>query len=526
MPTLTRINDRIFAYEQKLRSWDQFIEKTDSLKLEEEQRSKIAACRNQVKEIIAGYNTLHERLLGENSLAPARLLAAESLFTLEKKDIDYLESNCWQILAGTGGNSLLATTRNQTVVQQEKALRDALDQGDYDTVIASYEQLPLAEGQEPSFSTTFLYGQALLKAQREEEARQVFAGLLERIRKENQAELEFNLMRLGGDLAFGLGDFEHARNAYETIRQRYKELGATDEWAQQQLAVLDSSGDQGQEVAAYADLLRKYLVYNPERDGYRTVMEAEDFLKTYPYSSAASNVDQLVAEMRTKADSWFNGFMAGIDELERNKQFQEALLRIEQVPRDILPLEKQEILNNRADALVTAEAIALETERLLREQTLQENWNKAMAHLEAREYDLAIEGFTALLDSSYAEKARSRIKEAVELAASEDRRRAAELFVRANRTHDLESRKKLLLASRRLLQEILVKYPQSGLINKVKRNLIRIEEEIRAIDPALLQAPFTLDGRPAVDGGSSAQKDRNISPMTDNGQRENMNTQE
>ena len=98
------------------------------------------------------------------------------------------------------------------------------------------------------------------------------------------------------------------------------------------------------------------------------------------------------------------------------------------------------------------------------------------------------------MGTSYDDRARQKIDEAANLAAREDRRRAAELFVRSGRTHDLWSRKKLLLASRQLLQDILIKYPQSDIVDKVKRNLQRIDEEIAKIDPNLLSAPMTVNG--------------------------------
>ncbi|MCL2341268.1 MAG: hypothetical protein FWC49_06135, partial [Proteobacteria bacterium] len=61
---------------------------------------------------------------------------------------------------------------------------------------------------------------------------------------------------------------------------------------------------------------------------------------------------------------------------------------------------------------------------------------------------------------------------------------------------DPEEKRKLLLTARDLLQSILVKYPQSGLTDKVRNNLLRIEENLRAIDGAG-PAP-----RPAASGGA------------------------
>ena len=106
----------------------------------------------------------------------------------------------------------------------------------------------------------------------------------------------------------------------------------------------------------------------------------------------------------------------------------------------------------------------------------------------AKEYDQAMQTFATLLGGSFDGQARQRINDTATLAGENNRQKAAELFVRATQTSDLESRKKLLLASRQLLRDIPVKYPQAGLNSKVERNLAGVEQALRAIDPSLLNA--------------------------------------
>ena len=72
----------------------------------------------------------------------------------------------------------------------------------------------------------------------------------------------------------------------------------------------------------------------------------------------------------------------------------------------------------------------------------------------------------------------------------------SELFVRATNSRDTEEKRKLLLGSRDLLQGALTKYPQSGLADKIQRNLARIEAELRAVD-ATTAAP-----KPVTSGGA------------------------
>ena len=108
--------------------------------------------------------------------------------------------------------------------------------------------------------------------------------------------------------------------------------------------------------------------------------------------------------------------------------------------------------------------------------------------------------FTQLRDTSYDDRAVMQIAQAEQLAAQENRRKAAELFVRANATRETDKRIELLLESRELLLAILEKYPQSDLVEKVQRNLSRIEEEISAIDPALLESLPEKDTAGGMEG--------------------------
>ena len=78
------------------------------------------------------------------------------------------------------------------------------------------------------------------------------------------------------------------------------------------------------------------------------------------------------------------------------------------------------------------------------------------------------------------------IRSYYELAAREERRKAADLFIRYTKTNDVEGQKKLLIESRKILKEILVKYPDVDIAEKVRGNIKRVEQEMNAIDPTLL----------------------------------------
>ena len=494
LPVLTRINERIFSYEQKLATVKNLEGSLAALADDRKKQDKLTGCQQQIEDILAGYNRLHQQLLHRDSIPSRVLFSGNDLLDLEKKDFGFLEGDCGRLLAQEHPENALAPLNKEVVTKKERAISAAYAAGEYKKTIDLYEQLASRLSGSIPYDLTFAYGQALMKTGRESEARKVFTNLLSRIRRQDQAQWEFTLMQLIGDLDFALGSYEPAKKQYNEIVDAYQGLAEKNEWAKQQLAALDVSNQQSREVKAYAELLRSFLAYNPDRDGYTVVKKAEAYLKAYPYSLVSSSVDHLVTINRKQADAWYNKLLQQVDRLAAEKRFQDALLVIERIPRLILPIDKQQELATRARKLRTAEAINRETTVLAQEQEAQENWNAGMTALGAREYDKAIEAFTKVLGTSYDDRARKKIDEAANLAAREDRRRAAELFVRSGRTHDLWSRKKLLLASRRLLQDILVKYPQADIVGKVKRNLHRIDEEITKIDPDLLSAPMTVGG--------------------------------
>jgi tetratricopeptide (TPR) repeat protein len=139
--------------------------------------------------------------------------------------------------------------------------------------------------------------------------------------------------------------------------------------------------------------------------------------------------------------------------------------------------------------MATVHSREAELQHVAEEATLQETWSKGQAHLQLKEYAQAIAVFSGMLNTSYADRAQSEINAAANLAAQEDRQKAAELFVQAGSAKDQSARVALLFQSRQLLQNILNKYPQSDLVEKVRKNLERIESDLKAIDPALLTMP-------------------------------------
>ena len=443
-----------------------------------------------IRDRLNGYNDLHRILIGESSGQAVDVSVIERFIAAERLDIGFMESDCQQIITAdrqTGG--WIAGTMDRLLAEKEREIQERMASGEFQQVIELYGLLPLKEGQSPAYQTTYSYGQALLKSGREGEAAEVFRGLLVNLREQGHVEREFRLMQLVADIQFGIQNYDKAFERYIDIINRYAGLGENIDWARKQQSVISARNSRGIEVRNFAELMRNYLTYNPDRDGFKVFLQANRFLTDFPDSGVAPKVNHILYESRDRAETWFALVLQRINVLKGEKKYQEALQVIEQLPMDEMPEDKKELLKTLSDELIAAGYQEAEAKRLADEETMQETWNRGYEHLRAKEYDRAIEVFSTLLDTTYAGRANDKIVEASQLAAQEDRRMAAEYFVESGKTNDVNSRIALLFKSRQLLLGILEKYPQSGLLDKTEKNLERIEDEIRSIDPDLLSDP-------------------------------------
>lgn len=483
-PVMSSINNRIRVYEQRLGEWREVERTAATMSLPQEKMNRIDQCRSHLQHILIEYSALQKQLQQETQIEAAQLLAGNSLLQLNQQDIDYLESGCGTFLA-----ELKTASQPVVAAPADPQVKAAFDSGDYGQVINLYAQAGSTPGQVPAAETTLYYGQALLKNHQEAEAQKVLGELLVRVRQQKgQDELLLQLLQTVADLNFSLESYDEAKKQYEELIRFSIEKGAhKEEWAGVQLAALQPGGPAPSELKGYGTLLRNYLAYTPKRDGYNVPEQADKFLLAYPNSHLVSNVNTINRTSREQADAWVNQGIKRIEAQAGERKALEPPVAGGPPPGGTLPSGEM-VPAGGSQAVVAPPSPA-------NENALQGDYDQGMAHLQAKEYDKAIERFNRLAGTSYEGKARVQIAEAAKLGAQDMRQKAAELFVRANNNRDPEEKRKLLLSSRDLLQGVLVKYPQSGLTEKVQRNLTRIDAELRAVDASV--AP-----RPAASGGA------------------------
>jgi hypothetical protein len=496
-PALATISGRIAAYEQRLRDWQDLGGSRDTLRLRPAEIEQIVSCRNQVADLQDAYKNLQEQLLREQSPAVSRELLFSSLQDFKEKDIAYLEGECPRLY--TSLNS-----QEGRHAEDAEEIQDAADAGSRtqqekigSTVLRSERERgqdspsaePAAAQELPDSASLRSKGMELLRHGQEQEARGVFNELLAAARQAGDRKQETAALQMLADLDFGRRDYSAARKKYGELRR----LGVSGGKMSRNLEALDASSSRRDELDAYSSLLLGCLTYNPDKDGFTVVQQAAEFIRLFPDSPLTDDAEDCAHDIEQQAEQWFSGLLTETGRLEPAA----ALARLEQVPLDILPLDKQDIIREKKESFApaseqeTASAAAeiVQSGPMPEQQTasplqsvdpLQETWDKGMAAMQAEEHDKAIALFSGLRNTSFDAKAEGKIKEAGQQAAEVLRKKAAALFQQANNAADPAAKKELLLSSRSLLEDVLRKYPQSGIEDKVKRNLNSVAKELAA----------------------------------------------
>lgn len=453
---LASVNHRIQVYQHKSEEWRNKQDRLDISQMPVERISQINACQMRLSDLLNGYHGLHQRLINGQSATEGPV--AEALLRLNQQDMDFLEGHCNALLDEIQAMELPESPFEDPIpsntLPESPEVKKAFEQADYTQVINLYNrQAQEPEQAQQSAQTTLLYAQALIKNYQEDVARGVLHNLLTQTQLDaSQNAVHIQTLRLLADLEFASGSYEKAKENYEQLVRIAVQNKGRDEWSSVQLTALQPDGMGFEEARQYSNLLKNYLAYTPKRDGYAISGMAEEFLANYPASRLVPNANQLHRLNQQQAENWLNRKIEGTQDQTGR--------------REATNVVSQDHTGETAARSIPSESI------------LQEKYNKGTALLAEKNYDQAIANFQDLLGTSWQDQARSGIEEASRLAAEEIRKQAAEIYVRAANTSDTENKKKLLHSSREMLQEILDKYPQSGLSDKVRRNLESIEREL------------------------------------------------
>lgn len=489
LPSMVYVNDRIFEYGRKLNRWKELDSESVNLDLAQEEAVQMVQCFRGLQKVINGYSALRAKMLQAQKMSTADKINNANVYELQSVDITFLESSCARLLEGTESQSVGWSQREEgaDLTQLETLIDRYAENEEYEEILQVWTKIPEHQVGRIHLRTKIIYGNALVSLRQQEKAAEIYYQVVEQMSASKaQATDIVSLRKMLADLYTASGEYKKAEIQYKKISEDYLLLGRLEEWSKLQLSILDSSVEGSPELIEYSALLRNFLGFNQEKDGYKVAWQAEEFLANYPYSPVSSNVDYIKAATVEGADNWFNQFLEEVVKLGAEKEFEKAIELLETMPSDMIDKEKQTQIDEKNQEMLLAIAVERETELMAQIQELQHQWNNGMLLVKNEDYDEALKVFTDLLETEYSAKARQKIDEVSLQAAKADRRKAADLFVRFTKTTDLESKKKLLIESRKLLKDILVKYPEVEIIPKVMGNIERVEQEMATIDPNLM----------------------------------------
>ncbi|CAK8718655.1 MAG: hypothetical protein CDV28_10816 [Candidatus Electronema aureum] len=501
-PALATISGRIAAYEQRLRDWQDLGSRKESLNLTSDEIEQIVSCRNRVADLQDAYKGLQEKLLQEQPAEVSRELLFKSLQDFKEKDIAYLEGECPQLFTSLASPS---SDTSKAVATESQKVNNVVQQTEPVTEPQQEMPSPVQQEQSPDSASLHRQGLTFLKSGQEQEAHSMFVNVLTSARQEGNRQMEISALQMLADLDFGHREYASARRKYGELRRLDSSKAAR---SGRYITALESVGTRRDELDAYAALLLGCLTWNPERDGFTAVQQASEFIRLFSDSPLAADAGELSRKIEQEAEQWFSGLTAEADRLQAAKKTGEAVKLLDQVPLDILPLDKQDILRQKKETLSSgvvqpvqepqATAPTQETAQsdLMQNNpaqianpsplpdpatALQETWDKGLAAMQAEDYDQAISTFSQLRNTSFGDKAEGKIEEAERLAGESVRKKAASLFQQAVNAADSAMKKTLLLSSKSLLEEILKKYPRAGIEAKVKKNLSSVDRELAAV---------------------------------------------
>lgn len=509
LPSMNSINDRIFEYGRKLERWRAMDAQSAALELSQEDTEMMVNCFVDLQKVLDGYNQLRVDMMRLNT-SSSMIISSEEVMNLQKSDISFLESICGKMLSPEGGEVVDWEHREQEadLPQLETLVERYTDTREYEEVVQIWQRIPTQQVDRVHLRTKILYANALMLLHQEEKAAEMYQQIVDEMSVSDEQETDLlSLRRVLADLYTAAGNYSAAEQQYLNISKDYRDLGSIEEWSKLQLDLLERGEKDKPELIQYSKLLRDFLGFIPERDGFKIVWDADRFLQEYPYSSVASNAIILKDEMQKRASKWFESFFAEVENLALEKNYLDAIKRLEAIPEDIISVEQKERIQEKNEDLVLAEAVERETRKIERMQELQDRWNEGMIEVEQGNYDEAIALFQTLLQTEYFAKAKDKIAEITLLAAKTDRRAAADIYIRYTKTSDIDMKKKLLTESRRLLMEILKKYPEVSIVDKVQGNIERVEQEMNSLDPMLLPSVKAAESSDNMNRGIDQKED-------------------
>lgn len=461
------VEQRYCNYTEKEAKWQSLARETATLGVGYEQADPFTSCYQLLHSIVVGYRALQA---DEN----------QGYYTASKYDIRFLVDDCDTVFAVQAVYlpTMLDTYKVEMADRGLDIVHYYNDQQDYEHIVLAVENVRDLTGEKLSSELAEIYGLALIKMGRLDDAAKVLAQVVEGLDPREQWPLRLKI----AELLIASGEYEKARNQYLAIAEVLSSWEETHRVVTDQLALLYATDDHTTEIALYTQCLYAYLSF----DGHSIPVELEQNLHhlqtKYPGGIHADAALKLYeqAEERTRNDVSLR--LLQVQDLADANKFSKAQEMLKDMKQARLPADAQARIDEMVLVVAEGREIFIQQEKERRAQALADRWQEGLNLLDMQMYDASITVFSELLGTEYDGRAVKEIEKGSAMAAVALRKEAANLFMKARRTKDYNGRITYLTQSRRLLQEILDKYPQVELAEKVAINLAVIDEQLQAMN--------------------------------------------
>ena len=486
-PARDAIEQRLRLYEDKLWSWNILENQMAEWGIEDQRPSGWYACLKQLERLVTNYSKVRDIRSGD--------IQAEDLEAGYWLDIEYLESNCdevYEIVAAAEVNwtGQFADSQAEQLAANVKHLaengkdKEALQA--YHDLITTFPNYTI----QPSLSKS--HSLALIRTGQLDKAVSVLQQSLKGLGPQQD---NLFMLRLYADLLLATSNVEEAKLQYLRLADVFTEVKDYDRWVADQLALLKNIEGYDNELVSFIAVMQAYVAFDGMHVPSSLRRRVDQLESQYPASIIANRARNILWQVEEQAGTWVGRKLVKVDSLVENKEYQKAVAILEGLLDGQLPPEIKDVVQKTLDDVKLAEVEEQKAKQLLLEQARTMQWDEATRLFEMRQYDTAIAAYTLLLDTDYEDQAKEKIKDAANLAASEMRRTAANLFVKARRTGSQEQRKALMLESWQLLNQIPIKYPDAEILDKVAENIKILEDQIRILEPELLEEIQDVSGQ-------------------------------
>lgn len=473
LPDLDVVDRRLNYYRERVAGWKLVAEFALQKESDASGQEKITTCKASVDKVVIGYERL-KKIVVDGALKEGDPRPWDVVFD----DIHYLESGCESMYeqAAKLADKSKSALQDAGAAKVEPNIFSLFTEENFQGVIIAFEKARAENvNWDPGPAVKKEYGLSLVRLGRFKDAAQF---LRDSIALEPDDDSKLSMTRLVADLLLATGNIREAQGYYLKLSAKEVEFNG----------LLASPDLRSEELAAFLRVLKSSLAYNGKWLPSELTRSVNAFFESFPESGFQKRVREIHDEVKEQSQKWLESQEAQLESLLADKNFNQAKGLIDYVLSGALSDEKRESLFTMKEEVLLAEAKELEFQKQAMEQKQALEWSEALNLLDSRKYDEAIAALGTFIGTSYEEEARGKMESAANQAANDNRRQAANLFVKVRKAQDQKYKQELLLESRQLLLDILTKYPRTEIIEKVKQNLKIIEEQIRNIDPGLLKS--------------------------------------